>query len=66
MKMSDPKGDALNSNSLCAEDSKAEVYNLFGSRSYYISGSGQFLYDPVNEPIMFVLKAGTSGLRKLK
>jgi len=61
---SDHDGDALNSNSLCGEDSKAEVKDLFGKREYYISGSGQFLYDPVNEPAMFALKAMTSGLRK--
>jgi hypothetical protein len=52
----------LNSNSVCAEDSKAQVTDLFGKREYYISGSGRFLYDPVNEPILFMLKAATSGM----
>lgn len=59
---SDHDGDQLNSNSVCAEDSKAEVYDLFGRREYYISGTGRFLYDPINEPISFMFKAATSGL----
>jgi len=63
---SDHDGDQLNSNSVCAEDSKAEVHSLFGKREYYISGNGNFLYDPVNEPILFVLKAATSGMEKRK
>lgn len=61
---SDHDGDMLNSNSVCAEDSKAQVADLFGKREYYISGSGRFLYDPVNEPILFMLKAATSGMEK--
>lgn len=63
---SDHDGDALNSNSLCAEDSKDQAKDLFGKREYYISGNGNFLYDPVNEPLMFVLKAATSGMRNYK
>lgn len=59
---SDHDGDQLNSNSVNAEDSKQQVYDLFGKREYYISGSGRFLYDPVNEPILFMFKAATSGL----
>lgn len=59
---SDHDGDQLNSNSVCAEDSKKQVHDLFGKREYYISGSGRFLYDPVNEPILFMFKAATSGL----
>lgn len=61
---SDHDGDQLNSNSVNAEDSKNEVHTLFGKREYYISGSGRFLYDPVNEPILFMLKAATSGLEE--
>ena len=63
---SDHDGDALNSNSLCADDTKAQVKDLFGKREYYISGTNNFLYDPVNEPLMFVLKAATSGMRNRK
>ena len=59
---SDHDGDQLNSNSVCGEDSKAQVRDLLGKREYYISGSGRFLYDPVNEPILFMLKAATSGM----
>lgn len=59
---SDHDGDQLNSNSVCAEDSKAEVAELFGKREYYISGTGRFLYDPINEPIQFMFKSATSGL----
>ena len=54
----------LNSNSVCAEDSKEEVYDLFGKREYYISGTGRFLYDPINEPILFMFKSATSGLEE--
>ncbi|MNM09008.1 hypothetical protein D3C81_190880 [compost metagenome] len=59
---SDHDGDQLNSNSVCAEDSKEQVNDLFGRREYYISGTGRFLYDPINEPILFMFKAATSGL----
>lgn len=59
---SDHDGDQLNSNSVCAEDSKDQVFDLFGRREYYISGTGRFLYDPINEPILFMFKAATSGL----
>jgi hypothetical protein len=52
----------LNSNSVCGEDSKAQIIDLFGKREYYISGGGRFLYDPINEPILFMLKAATSGM----
>ena len=63
---SDHDGDALNSNSLCGDDTKEQVEDLFGKREYYISGTDNFLYDPVNEPLMFVLKAATSGMRNRK
>lgn len=63
---SDHDGDALNSNSLCGEDTKEQVHDLFGKREYYISGSNNFLYDPTPEPLMFVLKAATSGMRNRK
>jgi len=59
---SDHDGDQLNSNSSMAEDSKNEAHDLFGRREYYISGTGRFLYDPINEPILFMFKAATSGL----
>lgn len=61
---SDHDGDALNSNSVSAEDSKAQVRELFGKREYYIGGAGNFLYDPVNEPILFMLAAGTSDVEE--
>lgn len=61
---SDHDGDQLNSNSVCAEDSKEQVHELFGKRSYYISGTGRFLYDPFNEPIQFLFKSATSGLEE--
>lgn len=63
---SDHDGDQLNSNSVCAEDSKDQVKELFGKRSYYISGTGRFLYDPINEPIQFMFKSATSGLEGLE
>jgi hypothetical protein len=63
---SDHDGDALNSNSLCGDDTKAQVEELFGKREYYISGTDNFLYDPLPEPLMFVLKAATSGMRNRK
>jgi hypothetical protein len=63
---SDHDGDQLNSNSVCAEDSKEQVRDLFGKRSYYISGTGRFLYDPINEPIQFMFKSATSGLEGLE
>lgn len=62
---SDHDGDQLNSNSVCAEDSKAQVAELFGKRSYYISGTGRLLYDPIPEPIQFMFKSATSGLEGL-
>lgn len=55
-------GDMFGANGICGEDSKAEVRKLFGKREYYISGSGEFLYDPFSEPVEFLLKAATSGL----
>lgn len=55
--------DAMGSNGICGEDSKQEVKDLFSRRDYYISGSGQFLYDPFSEPVEFLLKAATSGLQ---
>lgn len=58
----DNTGDQLNLNGVCGEDSKAEARALFNKRNYYISGSGRFLYDPVNEPIAFMFKAATSGM----
>lgn len=57
-------GDQLSANSICAEDSKKEIKDLFNRREYYISGSGDFLYDPFSEPLKFLLKAATSGLNK--
>lgn len=61
---SDHDGDQLNGIGIMGEDSIEEVKQLFGRRSFYISGSGDFLYDPVNEPVMFLMKAATSGLNK--
>lgn len=45
-----------------AEDSIREVEELFGKRDFYISGSGDFLYDPVQEPHEFLLRSLTNGL----
>lgn len=61
---SDHDGDQLNCNGINAEDSKAEIRELFGKREYYISGSGRFLYDPISEPILFMLKSATSGMEE--
>jgi len=55
-------GDALSANSIMAEDSIREVEALFGKRDFYISGSGDFLYDPVQEPHEFLLRSLTNGL----
>lgn len=55
-------GDALSANSIMAEDSIREVEKLFGKRDFYISGSGDFLYDPVQEPHEFLLRSLTNGL----
>lgn len=55
-------GDALSANSIMAEDSIAEIESLFGKRDFYISGSGDFLYDPVQEPHEFLLRSLTNGL----
>ena len=59
---SDHDGDQLGVNGISASDSIAEVDGLLGKREYYIDGSGGFLYDPVNEPVLFLFKAMTSGL----
>lgn len=55
-------GDALSANSIMAEDSIREVEMMFGKRDFYISGSGDFLYDPVQEPHEFLLRSLTNGL----
>lgn len=55
-------GDQLSANSIQADDSIAEIETLFGQRIFYISGSGDFLYDPVQEPHEFMLRALTCGL----
>jgi len=55
-------GDALSANSIMAEDSIAEIEQAFGRRDFYISGSGDFLYDPVQEPHEFLLRSLTNGL----
>ena len=59
---SDHDGDALSSIAVNGEDSKLEARTLLGKREYYIGGTGDMLYDPVNEPILFMFKAATSGL----
>ena len=56
--------DQLNINGICGVESKKEIKNLFNQRSYYISGSGDFLYDPFPEPSLFLLKVATSGLEQ--
>lgn len=55
-------GDALSANSIMAEDSIREIEEVFGRRDFYISGSGDFLYDPVQEPHEFLLRSLTNGL----
>lgn len=55
-------GDQLSANSIQAKDSIAEVEDLFTKRIFYISGAGEFLYDPVQEPHEFLLRALTNGL----
>ena len=59
---SDHDGDALSAIAVNGEDSKQEARSLLGKREYYIGGTGDFLYDPVNEPLLFMFKAATSGL----
>ncbi|BAW98402.1 phage protein [Vibrio phage pTD1] len=55
-------GDQLNSNGIEAEDSIKQALKRMGERSFYITGSGDFLYEPVVEPHEFLLRALTSGL----
>ncbi|AEV89714.1 putative virion-associated RNA polymerase beta' subunit [Pseudomonas phage OBP] len=55
-------GDALSANSIMAEDSIREIEEVFGKRDFYISGAGDFLYDPVQEPHEFLLRSLTNGL----
>lgn len=55
-------GDALSANSIMAEDSIREIEAVFGRRDFYISGAGDFLYDPVQEPHEFLLRSLTNGL----
>ncbi|QDB70395.1 hypothetical protein CF8_0226 [Aeromonas phage CF8] len=45
-----------------ADDSIYEISELFGKRIFYISGAGDFLYDPVQEPHEFLLRSLTNGL----
>ncbi|AGB07130.1 hypothetical protein [Vibrio phage VP4B] len=52
----------LNSNGIEAEDSIKQALKRMGERSFYITGSGDFLYEPVVEPHEFLLRALTSGL----
>lgn len=56
-------GDQLSANSIQAKDAIEEIETLFGKRIFYISGSGDFLYDPVQEPHEFLLRALTNGLQ---
>lgn len=55
-------GDQLSANSIMASDSVTEIRDLFGKRIFYISGAGDFLYSPVQEPHEFLLRALTNGL----
>lgn len=55
-------GDQLSANSIQAKDSVEEIETLFGKRIFYISGAGDFLYDPVQEPHAFLLRSLTNGL----
>ncbi|WZX10344.1 hypothetical protein ACP1_0055 [Aeromonas phage ACP1] len=54
--------DQLSANSIQAKDSVDEIETLFGKRIFYISGAGDFLYDPVQEPHAFLLRSLTNGL----
>lgn len=60
-----PDNKQLNAIGIHGEDSKKEIRKVFTKRDYYISGSGNLLYDPCSEPVMFMMKAATSGLTKL-
>lgn len=51
--------DALSVNSLMSEDTIEEVKRLFGSREYYITSTGRFIYDPVIETHEYLLRALT-------
>jgi hypothetical protein len=62
---SEPDNKQLNAIGIHGEDSKKEIRKVFTKRDYYISGSGNLLYDPCSEPVMFMMKAATSGLTKL-
>ncbi|QEP52270.1 DNA-directed RNA polymerase [Aeromonas phage D9] len=55
-------GDQLSANSIQAADSIKEIEDMFDKRIFYISGAGEFLYDPVQEPHEFLLRALTNGL----
>lgn len=52
-------GDALSCNSLMADDTIEECYKLFGKRDYYVSGSNGLLYDAIQEPHLYLLRALT-------
>lgn len=54
----------LNFNGVEASDSIQEILTRMGQRNYYITGTGDFLYEPVIEPHEFLIRALTSGLEK--
>lgn len=58
----DYDGDQLNSNGIEAEDSIRQALKRMGERSFYITGSGDYLYQPIVEPHEFLLRALTGGL----
>ncbi|QCW23140.1 RNA polymerase beta subunit [Vibrio phage USC-1] len=58
----DYDGDQLNSNGIEADDAIKQALERMGQRSYYITGTGSFLYEPIVEPHEFLLRALTGGL----
>lgn len=57
-------GDAMSFNSIIGEDSIAEIEALFGRRDFYIGSANELLYEPVQDPHRFLLRALTSGIKK--
>lgn len=54
--------DQLNENSINGEDSIEQIKEILGKREFYISGTGNFLYDPISESMAFTLQAMTGGM----
>ena len=61
----DHDGDQLTANSINAKDSIAECKNLLDKRIYYISGTGNFYYDPTVETHEYLFRALSLGIKKI-